>query len=145
MDTKMTTFQIPEGKVVDRIELEAGEGKATLNIIYKEDNPKPKDMMVLVETEADPWIYRNKSTGNLVQIVGHLPTPENYIPLRQAEEGEFVVFRQDAHSAAMQDLIVIEDNLSILASGDVAVELRQIVNIAMRLRGLRYFLEEQSK
>lgn len=32
----MTTFQIPEGKVVDRIELEAGEGKATLNIIYKE-------------------------------------------------------------------------------------------------------------
>lgn len=141
----MTTFPIPKGKIVDRIEVDAGEGEATINIIYKEDNPKPKDMVVLVETEADTWIYRNKSTGNLVHIVGPLPKPENHIPLRQAEAGEFVVFRQDSHSAAMQDLIVIEDSLSILASGDVAVELRQIVNIAMRLRGLRYFLEEQSK
>jgi len=32
----MTTFQIPEGKIVDRIELEAGDGMATLNVIYKE-------------------------------------------------------------------------------------------------------------
>jgi len=87
----MTTFPIPEGKVVDRIELEAGDGMATLNVIYKEDKPKPKDTMVLVETEADTWIYRDKTTGRLVHIVGHLPTPENYIPLRQAEAGEFVV------------------------------------------------------
>jgi len=36
----MTTFKIPEGKVVDRIELDAGEGKATINIIYKEEKPK---------------------------------------------------------------------------------------------------------
>lgn len=36
----MTTFKIPDGKVVDRIELEAGEGKATINIIYKEEKPK---------------------------------------------------------------------------------------------------------
>ena len=49
----MTTFQIPEGKVVDRIELEAGEGKATLNIIYKEDRPKrKKPVAVLCETDA---------------------------------------------------------------------------------------------
>ena len=87
----MTTFQIPEGKVVDRIELEAGEGSATLTIIYKEDKPKPKDTMVLVETEADTWIYRNTATGNLVHIVGQLHNPEKYIPLRQAEAGEFVV------------------------------------------------------
>lgn len=87
----MTTFQIPEGKVVDRIELEAGEGKATINIIYKEDTPKPKDVMVLVETEAQTWIYRNRLTGNLVHIVGGPENQENYIPLRQADAGEFVV------------------------------------------------------
>ena len=91
MDTKMTTFKIPEGKVVDRIEFEDGEGKATINIIYKEDAPKIKDTMVLVETEADTWIYRNKLTGNLVHIVGGPKNQENYIPLRQAEAGEFVV------------------------------------------------------
>lgn len=96
----MTIFTIPEGKVVDRIELETGEGKATLNIIYKEDKPKPKDVMVLVETDEDTWIYRNKATGNLVHIVGTLPQPENYTPLRQAEAGEFVVIRQDSlHTA----------------------------------------------
>lgn len=89
----MKTFQIPEGKVVDRIELEAGEGDgmATINIIYKEEKPKPKDVMVLVETEGETWLYRHKETGTLMRIVDPLNHPENYIPLRQAEAGEFVV------------------------------------------------------
>lgn len=92
----MTTFQIPEGKVVDSIEFKSGEKAAVLNIRYKEDKPKPKDTMVLVETEASTWLYRNKATGNLVHMVGGPDHAENYVPLRQAEAGEFVVLPAEA-------------------------------------------------
>ncbi len=91
----MTTFKIPEGKVVDRIELDAGEGKATINIIYKEDRTaKPRSPLILVEAGLeDAWICLDKETGKLTHLT--LPITQKdlewCVPMRQAEACEFVV------------------------------------------------------
>lgn len=89
----MTTFQIPEGKVVDRIELDAGEGKATIDIIYKEDRPKRnKPVAVLCETDKSTCLYRSRDTGKIVMFRPDItPDPANYVPVRSAKPGEFVV------------------------------------------------------
>lgn len=89
----MTTFQIPEGKVVDRIELDAGEGKAMINVIYKEDKPEEKKRVaVLIETNRPTGIYLSNLTGELV-VCGRAdkPDPKYYVPMEKAEAGEFVV------------------------------------------------------
>lgn len=88
----MTTFQIPEGKVVDRIELEAGESTATINIIYKEDKPKEKKrVIVLCETELPTCFYIGKGTGSLVFREDGPINSALFVPVVQAEDGEFVV------------------------------------------------------
>jgi len=93
MDTEMTTFQIPEGKVVDWIELEACEGKATLNIIYKEDRPKEKKRVVVVcETDEPSCLYFSNLTGELTCMMpSAVPDPRYYVRMKQSESGEFVV------------------------------------------------------
>lgn len=89
----MTTFPIPEGKIVDRIELEAGEGKATLNIIYKEEKPKEKKRVVVVcETDEPSCLYFSNLTGELTCMhPSAVPDPRYYVRMKQAESGEFVV------------------------------------------------------
>lgn len=94
----MTTFKIPEGKVVDRIELDAGEGRATLNVIYKEEKPKEeKRVAVLCETKEPTGIYLSNLTGELVVCgLSERPDPTYYVPMAKAEAGEFVVLPTEA-------------------------------------------------
>lgn len=101
----MTTFKIPEGKVVDRIELDAEEGRATLNVIYKEEKPKEeKRVAVLCETKEPTGIYLSNLTGELV-VCGRADKPDQtyYVPMKKAEPGEFVVV-----PAEVLDEILIE-------------------------------------
>lgn len=93
----MTTFQIPEGKVVDRIEVEAGEGMATLNVIYKEEKPKRnKPVAVLCETDKYTCLYHDKVKRKIVMFVpGVIPDPARYVPVRSAKADEFVVLAKN--------------------------------------------------
>lgn len=145
----MTTFQIPEGKIVDRIEFEAGEGKATLNIIYKEEKPKEKKRVVVVcETKEPTCIHLSKLTGELV-VCGRAdkPDPSYYVPMKKAESGEFIVFSLDAYKEVKWELLEIEDLLTTVAKGNVTTEVAfgLVAQTTLSLRGLRHFLEAQGK
>ena len=98
----MTTFQIPEGKIVDRIELEAGGGMATLNVIYKEDRPKRnKPVAVLCETDAHTCLYQDKAAEKIVMFRPdhYKPDTARYVPVRSAKAGEFVVLSHDINNS----------------------------------------------
>lgn len=110
----MTTFQIPEGKVVDRIELEAGESTATINIIYKEDKPEEKKRVaVLIATNRPTDIYLSNLTGELV-VCGRAdkPDPKYYVPMEKAEAGAFVVLPKNDVMAKLTALAVVLWQLS---------------------------------
>ena len=101
----MTTFQIPEGKVVDSIEFKSGEKAAVLNLRYKEDKPEEKKRVaVLCETKEPTGIYLSNLTGELV-VCGRADKPDQtyYAPMKKAEPGEFVVV-----PAEILDEILIE-------------------------------------
>lgn len=98
----MTTFSIPEGKVVDRIEFEDG---AMINIIYKEDRPKKnKPVAVLCETDAHTCLYHDSAKRKVVMFMpGVRPDAARYVPVRSAKEGEFAII-----PAEVVDKILLE-------------------------------------
>lgn len=100
----MTTFQIPEGKVVDRIELAAGEGKATINIIYKEDRPKEKTKaFAVVSTDQPTCVYLDMSENKLTTNFPNF-SARDYIPVKLADANEFVIIPRDSLFVAMSQL-----------------------------------------
>ncbi len=118
----MTTFQISKGKVVDRIELEEGGGKVTINVIYKEDEPnKKKPIAVLCETNEPTTIYYHIQLRRPVNLF--YPVEEQhkhlFVPVLPAEAGEFVVIPKEClHTATAK----MESCLSTCVCPDHAVD-----------------------
>lgn len=142
----MTTFQIPEGKVVDRIEFEDGE---TINIVYKEDKPKKnKPVAVLCETDAHTCLYRDKSAEKIVMFrPDHKPNPAHYVPVRSARSGEFVVLSHDAYQEALREVSELCAILRSIENGNCTTEetFRQIDILSKRARALQVFLATQGQ
>lgn len=142
----MTTFSIPEGKVVDRIEFEDG---AMINIIYKEDRPKKnKPVAVLCETDAHTCLYRDKAAEKIVMFrPDHKPNTERYVPVRSAKAGEFVVLSHDAYQEALRELSELCAILRSIENGNCTTEetFRQIAILSRRARALQVFLATQGK
>lgn len=145
----MTTFQIPEGKIVDRIELEAGGGMATLNVIYKEDRPKRnKPVAVLCETDAHTCLYQDKAAEKIVMFrPDHKPNPAHYVPVRSAKAGEFVVLSHDAYKESLRELSELCAILRSIENGNCTTEetFRQIDILSRRARALQVVLATQGQ
>ena len=146
----MTIFTIPEGKVVDRIELAAGDGMATLNVIYKEDRPKKnKPVAVLCETDAHTCLYRDKRTEKIVMFRPdhYKPDTARYVPVRSAKAGEFVVLSHDACQEALRELSELCAILRSIENGNVTTEetFRQIDILSRRARALQVVLATQGQ
>lgn len=145
----MTTFKIPEGKVVDRIEVEAGEGEATINIIYKEDKPKKSTpVAVLCETDKYTCLYHDKVKRKIVMFVpGVIPDPARYVPVRSARSGEFVVLSHDAYKESLRELSELCAILRSIENGNCTTEetFRQIDILSRRARALQVVLATQGQ
>lgn len=146
----MTTFQIPEGKVVDSIEFKSEEKAAVLNIRYKEDRPEEKKrVIVLCETNQPTTLYYHTKYKRLVEVFYRVKEEHThlYIPVANENADEFVVIQEEVYKESLQELSELCAILRSIENGNVTTEetFRQIDILSRRARALQVFLATQGQ